>query len=1099
MEFQPYDPPHVPQDINPTGCYRKHFSIPSNWDGRKIFLHFDGVKSAAFVWLNGKYIGYHEGGMTPAEFDITQKITKGDNVLAVMVMRWSDGSYLEDQDMFRFSGIYRDVYIYSKPQISLNDLFIKTELDENYKDANLILDLTLKNYSGLQSKVKVRYSLFDKNNKEIFSNTSDALTINDKIETTVTQKVSNPLKWSDEKPNLYTLIVELLNEKNEVTEIVSQHVGFRKLEMKNGIAMLNGMPVYFRGTNRHEHNADGGKTLTKELMIKDIQLLKQFNFNAVRTSHYPNDPLWYDLCDEYGIYLMDEVNAECHYTENTFSKRKEYFPSFMDRFIRMVQRDKNHPSVVIWSTGNECGLNEPHYMMADYIKKFDPSRFLMHQANGTNGTAPYSDIAGPRYPTPSQLRKFGLESDKPIVMGEYAHAMGNSLGHFDEFWNLIYEMPKLQGGFVWDWIDQGLNVKARFVKDYSTNNIQCGIMGNPEFVKGLEDNAIKLSGLDDWVEVYDDPRLDFTGKNLVIEATVYPQKFYIENPIVTKGFQYGIKTIKEDTLSFYINGFQNSVKVKLPGDWYSNWHKIKAVYDGKEMSLYIDNKIAGTKNYSWWINSSHYPVNIGRDASTDRDQHLGWLSDYIFDEVKIFGDNSRNLNSDPSLWLKFDKITEGENYFTYGVSPFCINGMVTSDREAQPELWQAKHSMSPVRFESKDPMSGNFTAVNKYSFTNFNEFDFNWYLYKDGKLENSGTLNLDVAPQSKKDFNLPIPNNIDNKNEYVLEISCKTKNDIPFLSKGFEIDFHQFVLNKKNIQLDNSISKNQKLNLMQNENEIKILVSGNEYRIDKKSGSISLFKNGKNIFEALNANVWRAPIDNELSEWGKAEAEDWFKMGMNESSTSVSDLDYNYSNDSTSVIVNIKSYTTFSRSSDYIINDFKYEFGNNGSVKIDHQMTPLGNFDVSWLPCIGLQLKMPDEFQNVKWYGHGPFENYNDRNTGAKIGIHSNKIDEVMNPYIRPQAYGNYSGVQWFEIQNKNSEGIKVVSKNEVDFSAVPYYNLDRANYTYQLFKDDFSRIKINYGMTGVGDTPNPVMPQYRVYPKIYSNTLLISVLKNNN
>lgn len=1102
MEFYPYDPPNIPDGINPTGLYRKIISVPEDWNGREIFLHFDGIQSAAFVWLNGKYVGYHEDGMTPAEFDITDKVEKGENTLAVMVLRWCDGSYLEDQDMFRYSGIYRDAYIYSKPSVSIRNLFIKTDFDNDYKDANLILDMYLKNFSKKNSTVQIRYSLYDKVNSLIFSESTSSYNIKKEFSKTSTKKILAPQKWSDEKPYLYNLVIELLNEKEEVIEIISQRVGFRELELKNGIAMLNGIPVYIRGTNRHEHNPNNGKTLTKELMLEDIKLLKQFNFNAVRTSHYPNDPLWYDLCDEYGIFLQDEVNAECHYTENTFPQREDYLGSFMDRFERMVQRDKNHPSVIMWSTGNECGLAKPHYMMADYIKKFDPTRFLMHQSNQPDGEAPYVDIIGPRYPTPSGLRQIGLASTKPVVMGEYAHAMGNSLGHFDEFWETIYQIPKLQGGFVWDWVDQGLNVKARFVKDYSANNILCGVMGSPEKVKGLDDNAFKLSGLDDWVEVYDDSKLDLKGNNLVIEATIFPQKFYIENPIVTKAFQYGITQTSKDTLCFYINSYQNTLNIKLPQDWYSSWHKVKATYDGESMTLLIDGKNFDSKKFNGNINSSHYPVNIGRDSYKDTDQHLGWISNYIFDDVRIYNQLANDgENILPILWLKFDEIFDGNNYYTYGISPFCINGMVTADRKPQPELWQAKHSMSPVRFYSVDPLNGIFQVVNKYSFTNLNEFEIDWSLFKDCKLEQSGKLNLDVNAQSQKEFQIPIPQSFDNNYEYVVEFSCKLKKDEPFRSKGFEVNFQQFVLNEKKVVLEakTKIKNSSKIKFKENESDYSFQCGEINYQINKITGLVNLFENNKLLISSMIPNVWRAPISNEKVDWGKAEAEDWYRMGMNESTNSAEQFKIKFPSDSLSAILSYKSYTNFSRSSDLILNEFEYTFNNDGSVKINHQMTPLGTFNVSWLPCLGLALKVPNEYQYVKWSGSGPYENYADRNTGARISIHEVQIDSVQVPYIEPQEYGNYSKVKWFELKNKQGDGLKCLADKEINFSAVPYYNLDRARYNYQLFKDDFSRVSIGYGVTGVGDTPNPVMPKYRVYPQVYSNTILIVPLKNSN
>jgi len=1096
MEFTPYDPPLVPDDINPTGCYRRSFTIPEQWQGRRTFIHFFGVQSAMFLWINGEYAGYHEDGMTSAEFDITKFIKAGNNTAAVMVLRWCDGSYLEDQDMFRYSGIYRDVFLYSKPAVMIKDLFITNDLDENYNDAELKLDFTFKNL-GDEGKYSIRYTLLSTAGEQELVKTTEPFTITGSTTKTFTEKVSSPLKWSDEKPNLYVLTAELINSEGNVTEIVSQRFGFRKLEVKNGIALMNGKPVYFRGTNRHEHNPANGKTLTKELMLRDIELLRQFNFNAVRTSHYPNDPLWYDLCDEYGILLQDEVNAECHYTEWEFPQRKEYFNSFMDRWKRMVQRDKNHPSVVMWSTGNECGLAEPHYAMADYVKKFDPGRFLMHQSNWPNGEAPYVDIIGPRYPTPPELHRIGVNSSKPVVMGEYAHAMGTSLGHFDEFWEIMYSTPKLHGGFVWDWIDQGLNIKARFTDDSSPNKIQCGVMGNPAIVKGESGNAFKLSGLDDWIEVYDDPRLDIKGSELVIEAVLSPGKYYTENPLVTKAFQYGILQTHPDSISFYINSYKNQLTTAVPENWNKGFHKIKAVYNGSAMQLYIDDKLTAEKKYGEAILSSHYPVNIGRDAYRNNDQQPGWISNYTFDEVKIFDKAVNTDKEEPLLWITFDDINDGQNYLTYGISPFCHNGMITADRKPQPELYQAKHSMSPVRFYSDDPTKGKFTVVNKYSFTNLNEFEFDWYLYAAGKNVSSGKIDLTAEPQTNKEFTIPLPGNLNNDQEYILEISTKLKNKQPFMDKGFEVTFQQFRFTApQQLRAVNISESAGKVKFAQNSTSYSFICGDYNYLVNKSTGGLEILHGAKQIAAAMNSNVWRAPISNERVNWGRAEAEEWYKMGLNEYYNTVEKIQITFSDDSSEALVKTKSITRFPYSADYIVNDFNYEISGGGEMIIKHEMIPLGRFHMDWLPCIGLSFRSDKEFNLLTWFGHGPFENYADRNTGSRIAIHTVNIDNIELPYAEPQDYGNYSGVKWFELKNKAGEGLKFTSANDINVSAVPFYNLDRARYTYQLMNDGNSRINLSYGATGVGDTPNPPMPQYRVYPEKYTNQIKIEPAK---
>ncbi|MDZ7261730.1 MAG: beta-galactosidase, partial [candidate division KSB1 bacterium] len=381
QEFTPYNPPYVPDELNPVGCYKRTFMLPENWKDRQVFLHFERVQSASFVWVDGKYVRYDESAMTPAEYNITPYVRPGENSVAVKVIRWSDGSYLECQDMWRFSGIYRSVYLFSTPQVHIRDFFVKTDLDKDYKDATLIISAEVKNYSPKDmGTYTVQAELFDAERRSVGTFKATAkVRASEKVVVKLQKDVRNPFKWSAEKPYLYTLTLELVGPDGKTTEVLSEKIGFRKLEIKNGQALVNGVAIDFKGVNRHEHHPDYGRTMTSEMMKKDIELMKRFNVNAVRTSHYPNDPEWYELCDQYGIYVQDEVNAECHHSEwinDLISQQPGWEDAFMDRFTRMIQRDKNHPCVVMWSTGNECGLGFVHYLMADYAREADGTRFL---------------------------------------------------------------------------------------------------------------------------------------------------------------------------------------------------------------------------------------------------------------------------------------------------------------------------------------------------------------------------------------------------------------------------------------------------------------------------------------------------------------------------------------------------------------------------------------------------------------------------------------------------------------------------------------------------------------------------------------------------
>jgi len=464
--FPPDDLPGVPHDDNPTGCYRVTFSIPEHWYGRRVFVVFDGVDSAFYLWVNGEMVGYSQGSRLPAEFDITDYVRTGDNLLAARVYRWSDGSYLEDQDFWRLSGIYRDVYLYAPPPLRLADYEVRTELDADYRDAILHIRTRVANHTDGATTCALIASLYDAQGQLVLTAPSGERQVpaGSKALLELDAPVSAPLKWSAEYPNLYTLTLALSDARGETLEVQSCRVGFRTVEIIDGQICINGMPVLFRGVNRHEHDPDTGHTVSRASMIQDIRLMKQFNINAVRTSHYPDVPEWYDLCDEYGLYLIDEANIETHGVWDRLTKDPAWKTAFLERGMRMVERDKNHPSVIIWSLGNESGDGPNHEALSAWIRDRDPTRPIHYEsATGRRTyvgpeTAPHVDIVSVMYPTVDQIIELAQTPGeiRPLIMCEYAHAMGNSPGNLQEYWDAIEAHPRLQGGFVWDWVDQGI-------------------------------------------------------------------------------------------------------------------------------------------------------------------------------------------------------------------------------------------------------------------------------------------------------------------------------------------------------------------------------------------------------------------------------------------------------------------------------------------------------------------------------------------------------------------------------------------------------------------------------------------------------------------
>ena len=449
------NPPHAPTEWNPVGSYVREFELLADWDGRTTYVVFDGVQSAFYLWINGEKVGYSQGSRTPAEFDITTYLKAGTNHIAAEVYRWNDGSYLEDQDFWRLSGIYRDVYLWSTPKSHIRDFTVVTDLDAAYRDAVLKVSAEV-----LQPDGSVELSLIDPGGQTVGQTSASAA-----AQLSLELPVQAPAKWSAETPSLYTALLTLKDAKGNTLEVIPQRVGFRESAIIDKRFCINGVPVLIKGVNRHEHHADTGHTIDRASMIRDIQLLKENNFNAVRTAHYPNMPMWYDLCDEYGILLWDEANIESHgmgYKGASLAKKPEWGPAHMDRIQRMVERDKNHPSIITWSMGNEAGDGVNMAACYQWIKANDPTR-PVHYERTLMG--PNADIVNAMYNSSAKARKYAEgNGERPFILCEYQHAMGNSNGGAKEYWDLFYEDNLAQGGFVWDWMDQGLrvNVPAEF-------------------------------------------------------------------------------------------------------------------------------------------------------------------------------------------------------------------------------------------------------------------------------------------------------------------------------------------------------------------------------------------------------------------------------------------------------------------------------------------------------------------------------------------------------------------------------------------------------------------------------------------------------------
>lgn len=832
----PEDSPRgvAPTVYNPVGHYKRTFTTPKNWDGKEIFVSFQGVESAFYVWVNGQKVGYSEDSYTQDEFDISKYLNAPgeENTIAVQVYRWSDGSYLEDQDFIRLSGIFRDVFLYAKDkQASIFDFHYTTDLDESYKDATLNVETTLRNYDeNADTKgYRVRHILYDKDGNEVLEKETTDLVFEKsddgygQAHVAFAEDVKAPLLWSAEAPNLYELVTILEDADGNIVETAGCHVGFREVEIvrkgtNTSQILINGAPIMLKGVNRHETNPGTGRHISEESMIKDIELMKQYNINAVRNSHYPNEPRWYELCDEYGLYMIDEANIESHGLNDYIPQSDEqWISACKDRMRTTIERSKVHPCIISWSLGNESYNGATWAELGKLCKELDPTRFVHYEGDRD---IPEVDVWSRMYrrvDQPDVLDKtinpmgwWGVYGTKPSFQCEYAHAMGNGIGNLDEYWEMYEKYPNLQGGFIWDWVDQTIEVATptdKMLTDEGKTNIPVKLKG--DLVEGAQGK-----GMDGYAEVYNDKSLHISGRTpFTLEAMVKPDTYEAatrENdgsgqvkpedynqtaPIITKGNDewsctesYGLKRLvdgEKDVLEFYIynqdyddsNGVYTKVSAQFdtPDDWGGKWHHIAGTYDGTNLKLYLDGEEVASATDEVGVVGGPNKVGIGADVTFDaQNPNVPATFKGVIDNVRIYdralskeelNNKDREADNNTLLWLDFDetadKTYEKDTYFSFGGDwqdipegnpnnkNFCANGLISADRTVQPELEQVKYIYQNIGIHDYDILNGKIELDNKYLFTNLNAFNASWELLEDGQVIQSGDFtadDLDVAP-----------------------------------------------------------------------------------------------------------------------------------------------------------------------------------------------------------------------------------------------------------------------------------------------------------------------------------------------------------------
>ncbi|MGF1586092.1 MAG: glycoside hydrolase family 2 TIM barrel-domain containing protein [Bacteroidales bacterium] len=1125
------DPPNVPENYNPTGCYVRTFRIPRNWDGREIFLHFEGVKSASYVWINGQAVGYNQGGFEPAEYNVTPFIKRGENTIAVKVLSYSDGSYIENQDMWRLSGIFRTVYLFAAPEVHMRDYYVVTELDQKYEDAELQLEIDLINYSNsVKTGYSVEVELINDEDKitPTITRNAEPLEPGREHKLSIRAEVKNPLKWSAEKPHLYTMIIRLKDESGNLTEVYSKRIGFRKVEIKDSQILVNGVPIKFNGVNLHMHHPKHGQALPVETLRQDLIIMKQFNINLARTSHYPPSLELMELADELGMYIVDEAGTECHRHEY-ISEWPEWRPQFVDRSRKMVLRDRNYTSIIFWSAGNECGEGENIEAVIEEGKRLDPSR-PGWMYGGNNEDIPFEDIVGARYWSPLNMKRladgeyFRENDDRPSFMDEYLAATGNSLGGLDEYWELIWRYPRLTGGAIWDWISPGIEAPVKIVKDKSPAQNHGAIMGRAGIVEGRSGNGVFLSGHDDWVEFYRDRSLDVNGHALVIEFWLKP--FEIDNRINTflsKGsHQYGIVMSDRDSLEFYVSGQRRaSAKARVSGDWYGNWHHVAGIYNGKQLELYIDYEKVASTPFGGSLRPGPYPLCIGRNVERhDQGEFSGQLSSGVFDDIRIYDkpltieelrtQSMAQARESAILFVDFEDITNEGHFYSTGLGGRTY-GIVWPDRSIQPEIWQIKKSAQPVLIEAMDLPKARIRITNRFNFTNLNELEAVWKITDNkGIVNGSERFQTDIPPGGKAYFTIPQTP----VGDQILEISFTLKEAQSWAPQGHEVAWEQFRTGKPEEPEFNHSGGVEPANVHEEGDVIIVSGSNFKYELDRKSGIFrSMSFGGKNLFnDGPRFNVWRPLLANDIDPWGNWQISsrfqtpgfgvttqnEWLTIGVDSLTSEACNYKVGKNNNG-EITISFVQYNHARMRATAFENQVVYTINGAGELKMNVKTIPHGPMP-NFLPKMGFRFKAPREYNLLEWYGRGPFETYPDRKTGAKVGLYNSTVEDEYVPYLIPQDHGNKNDVEWILLSNGET-GIWIGSSEAFNFSAHIHStdNLNRAMYPFQLKSSGYTTLNIDHRVGGLGDTSDLPMTKYRIYPETTEVTYMIRPVKQGS
>lgn len=1147
--------PNAPANYNPVGLYRKTFKVTDDMKAAngRVYLSFQGVESSYYVYVNGKEVGYSEDSYSPHSFDITDYLTTdgSDNLLAVEVHKFCDGTWMEDQDMYYDGGIFRDVYLYSAPLVHIQDYKVETDLDENYENATMKLNVTVANASKAAAEgYKVDVRLYDQDGKMFVNDmTMDLDTVpaadgdtDGSVSTAGSKLVLSPELWSAETPNLYTMVLSLYDSKTGTyMGSVSQQLGFREIEFTksevdtNGNRIttdseykpitINGKQLLLKGTNRHDTDPEYGKYVPHETQEEDIKLMKQYNLNALRTSHYSNDEYLYYLCDKYGIYVMGETNLESHALMNQGEKQVNFKNLAMDRTVTAFNRLKNRTAIVMWSTGNEnyysssaSYANGMFYDLIWYFKNNDSTRPIHSESSdGNNGT----DMRSNMYPSVDTLYSRAA-ANMPYVLCEYDHAMGNAVGNLKEYWDAIRSSDNMLGGFIWDWVDQSRILSLdNLPQSYVVTEKKDGVVGsasissvdeNPDSgaLTGKSANGYALFESDKYNEA-----LSGSGKSFTVEVICKPASDGADKVMVAKGdHQFALKTNSSKQLEFfaYYNNNWNSVTAKKPDNWVGNWHQVVATYDKGAIKIYCDGVLLGQGTGNTTIASSSVALGVGCSADNGRtfdgEISIGRVYNRALSLEEIKAQNSTTpaiteKSDDVLLWADFAGLTVDEaskpydyyadtdahtnlysdeikgNFYGYGgdsgESPndnsFCVNGLVSPDRDVQPELYEVKYQYQSVWFTADDSklLGETIDVYNENNFLNLNDFDVTWTLTEDGKAIGSGKLSAEdtnLAGRESGTIKVPyrasMPEEKKAGAEYYLNLSVQLKEDTEWAKAGHEVAYEQFQIPAEVTKVEPTVNTNVTVDESA-EDVIKVSGTDFSFEVEKATGTLKnyVYKGETLLTSGPVPNYWRGILNNDNGNYDG----NWKNVNKN---VTASDIAVG-TNDAGQKTIRV---TLASASQANLKQTMVYKVDGSGAVTVDATVDATGTSLGRYIR-IGTVMELPEGYENVEWYGNGPVEAMWDREDFATVGRYSNTVSGMFYPYLDTQDTGTVTGVKWISVTNPSAKSAMAIAATDtVEASALHFTvdDLDQAQHPYELTKLDSTILTVNYRSQGTGN-----------------------------